>query len=541
MSANYRAPDNWGTQNESVSSRGNFNFRVMGMGNEMLRNFVSQNITSTENQSIMDRLVRYQLYYNFYTGRHWKDFNESFLKFNYVKAFIDKVVFFMNGKEGISFQVRDLEEDAVLNVANLRESSRENSKFLAAQNAEKVILRNWNRNKRKILVQEMLQTGSIYGDGYMALSYDAQKKYVRYTIYDTRFCVVEREHGVDEEDDMSKFIVRQPVQSNDNDYLLYVAEYTKKNIRTYYLKSTMDDAEKFEVSNTSTPYDFIPVVHFRNRPHVGSFYSYSDVESIFSLNKVYNELNMLIKEIIDYHATPTTVITGANAKALRRGLGRIWSGLPSDAQVFNLTLDTDLGAVMQFTERLKSAMHEFADVPENTLGQLQPISNTSGAALELTYQPLIQQSDSKRLMYGEAIKDINRMTLDIMKARGHGDASFRALPADFTNNFDVEAVWTYGLPQDRSNELDMAEKELRLGLATRKEILVRMGKSNVDDLIAEIDAEIERHGNFGGGNDSSNNSKDGGNGGNSGSSSEGGGNAPTPPSPPSAPNNNSED
>lgn len=546
-SSTFRSPDNWGTQSETSSARGNFNYRVMGVGNNLLRDFVSQNITSTSNHSVMDRLMRYQLYWNFYNGRHWKDFNEAFLRFNYVKAFIDKTVFFMVGKEGISFQVRDMEEDAVMNVSTLRETSKgsKSEQFALANNAEKVILRNWNLNKRKIIVQEMLQLGAVYGDGYLVLSWDADKNYVRYNLIDSRFAFIEREKGQNTDDDISKFTIRQPMDKNENDYILFVSEYTVGNIRSYYLKSTIDDSEKFDITNQGNPYDFIPVIHYRNRPNLGSFYSYSDVESILSLNKMYNELNMLIKEVIDYHATPTTVITGANAKALRRGLGRIWSGLPSDAQVFNLTLDSDLGLVMQFTERLKTAMHEFADVPENTLGQLQPISNTSGAALELTFQPLIQQADMKRLMYSDAIKRINSMTLDIMKVRGYGketSSSFSKLPANFNDRYEVEPVWTYGLPKDRMNDLNMADIELRLGLSTRKEILIRMGKSNVDDLLEEIDAEIERHGRYGAG---ENEAKEDGDSGSGGDAS--GGNAsgntpsrqepPTPPTPPSAPNN----
>lgn len=502
-SSNFRSPDPWGTQSETQSTRGNFNYRVMGVGNDLLRDFISQNITSTSNQSVMDRLMRYQLYWNFYNGRHWKDFNEAFLSFNYVKAFIDKVIFFMSGKEGITFQIRDLEEDAIINAGNLKE---DDAKYRLARAAEKVILKNWNRNSRRIFTQELLQMGSVFGDAYVVLSYDTAKKYVRYNLIDSRFGFVKREYGENNDEDIVSFQIRQPLDKNENDYILKITEYQKKSWRTYYLKSTEDEADRYDVENGTYPYDFIPVVHIRNKPNLGSFYSYSDVENLLSLNKTYNEMNMLIKEIIDYHATPTTVITGANAKSLRRGLGRMWSGLPSDANVFNLTLDTDLSAAMQFTERLKTAMHEFAEVPENTLGQLQPISNTSGAALELTYQPLIQQSDNKRLMYSEGIKRINYMTIEIMKARGHNDPLFRGLPADFNEKYEVEPVWTYGLPKDRMNELNMADIELRLGLGTRKEIMRRLGKSNVDDLIKEIDAEIEKYGKFGGENNNDGNS-----------------------------------
>ena len=46
-------------------------------------------------------------------------------------------------------------------------------------------------------------------------------------------------------------------------------------------------------------------------------------------------------------------------------------------------------------ERIKIAMHEMTGVPSNALGELQPISNTSGVALSITYQPMMQRYHMK--------------------------------------------------------------------------------------------------------------------------------------------------
>ena len=51
-----------------------------------------------------------------------------------------------------------------------------------------------------------------------------------------------------------------------------------------------------------------------------------------------------IKNIIDYYAAPTTIVTGGTIGQLQKGVNQIWSGLPSDANVFNLGLGEDLGA-----------------------------------------------------------------------------------------------------------------------------------------------------------------------------------------------------
>jgi hypothetical protein len=50
-------------------------------------------------------------------------------------------------------------------------------------------------------------------------------------------------------------------------------------------------------------------------------------------------------------------------------------------------------------ELLKQAMHEMTGVPATALGTLQPISNTSGVALALQYQPLMLKHERKKTQY----------------------------------------------------------------------------------------------------------------------------------------------
>jgi len=490
--------DTWGTSRGTTSREsGNFNTRVMGLGDSQLRDFVSQNIVSTANQSVMDRITKYALFFNFYSGKHWKDWNETFLTFNYIKAFIDKVIFFIVGKESISFQVRSLSEDSILRKI-VEDSSEEGpSKHSAeeirlskvAENAERFIMRNWNLNKRKILVQEILQMGSVCGDCYVSLAYDSENKFVRYNLIDSRFGIPYFDKDT-RDGDMSRFEIRVPLPKNDSNYVLKVYSYDKENIKTWYQKNVKEGGDKEDIESSKNPYGFIPIIHIRNRPNLGQYFSVSDVEGILPLNKIYNEMNQQLKTIIDYHSAPTTVITGANAKALKRGVGNIWSGLPVDANVFNLTLDSDLGAAMQFTERIKTSMHEFSDVPENTLGQLQPISNTSGAALELTYQPLLQQADTKKTMYGDGFTEINKMTISMLNIREFkGLKTFDDLPKDFNEEYRIEPTFTYGFPKDRASELGMAQQEINMGIGSRREWMEKLGKNNVTSLLREIEEE----------------------------------------------------
>ena len=199
-----------------------------------------------------------------------------------------------------------------------------------------------------------------------------------------------------------------------------------------------------------------------------------------------------LKGVIDYHMTPTTVITGASAKSLKKGLGQIWSGLPAEANVFNLGLDVDLSATVNYAKDLKTAMHELSDVPENALGKIQAISNTSAAALQITYHPLVQQANVKAMTYGEGIAKMNSMIIRILSIENPEDERLKKLikkVPNFLSEMRIEPVFAYGFPKDKTDELNRAQMELNMKLSSRREIMERMGKQNIPELLDEIDED----------------------------------------------------
>ena len=77
-----------------------------------------------------------------------------------------------------------------------------------------------------------------------------------------------------------------------------------------------------------------------------------------------------------------TVITGAKASNLERGAKKVWGGSPRKPRSSTWRPTTPLIAgPLQYLDIIKRSMHEMTGVPETALGQMQPISNTSGVAL----------------------------------------------------------------------------------------------------------------------------------------------------------------
>ena len=329
-----------------------------------------------------------------------------------------------------------------------------------------------------------------------------EDRYCRISVFDSRQCFVTFVNG--DYNNVESFMVRQPLDQNGSNsetkYRLFVQRWTNETVETWYQKDVSieeNKVHKYDHQTYENKYGFIPIVHIKNRPNSAGYYGKSDMNDILKINKIYNEIMQQLKAVIDYHVTPTTVITGASAKSLKKGLGQIWSGLPAEANVFNLGLDVDLSATVNFAKDLKTAMHELSDVPENALGKIQAISNTSAAALQITYHPLMQQANIKAMTYGEGIAKVNSMILRILAVEDPENSRLVELQEkepDFLSEMRIEPVFAYGFPKDKTDELNRAQMELNMKLSSRREIMERMGKQNIPELLDEIDEDLIHQG-----------------------------------------------
>lgn len=463
----------------------NVDSRPLSEATNVLRSFVLQNIVQ-DNQWEIDRITKYYLYWKFYEGMHYKDFNDGLLSFNYVRAFIDKVNMFLLGDEAFTFHVKSFYTTQI---------DKEVEKL-----TEELMMYHWGKSDKLQLAYEILQMGGITGDCWLGVEWMPNKddKYCRISVFDSRQCFVTFVNG--DYNNVESFMVRQPLDQNGSNsetkYRLFVQRWTNETVETWYQKDVSieeNKVRKYEYQSYENRYGFIPMVHIKNKPNSAGYYGKSDMNDILKINKIYNEVMQQLKAVIDYHVTPTTVITGASAKSLKKGLGQIWSGLPAEANVFNLGLDVDLSATVNFAKDLKIAMHELSDVPENALGKIQAISNTSAAALQITYHPLMQQANIKAMTYGEGITKINSIILRILSIEDPDNPRLVRLQEkepNFLTEMRVEPIFAYGFPKDKTDELNRAQMELNMKLSSRREIMERMGKQNIPELLDEIDEDL---------------------------------------------------
>lgn len=165
------------------------------------------------------------------------------------------------------------------------------------------------------------------------------------------------------------------------------------------------------ISQRPNPLGMIPVVHISNMLVSGSPWGLADCHDIVSLNRTYNEIATDAVDILNYHAAPVTIVTGAKAANLEKGPKKVWSIPTQGAKVENLELGGGVEGLLQYMETLKRGMHELTGVPETALGQVQPISNTSGVALAIQFQPLMQKWHAKVNQYSVGLQKVNDLAL----------------------------------------------------------------------------------------------------------------------------------
>lgn len=450
-------------------------------GSSRLREWVNTTIVSDAEQKEIDRIIRYELFWQFYMGNHWREYNLLFTSFNYCGAFVNKVSQFLIGKKPFVINVESYEGGPVPKETEAP--------------IEKLLRYHWRRNQQLLISYEMLQMGSVTGDCWVYTTWNPDKKCVDIRVLDSRHSFPEFRDG--DIDNLESFMLRQPLEKNDKKYVLKVTRYTKSTVETWFQKTTTSKPKNdlLEYSSTANTLGFIPIVHIKNRPNSQGYYSVSDLTDLVKLNKMYNELAQELKAIIDYHVAPTTIVTGATITTLNKKIGGVWSGLPEGANVFNLGLDADLSEAREFMNLIKLAMHELGDVPENYLGKIQAISNTSAAALQLTYQPVIQKADEKWMMYGEGIIEINKNIIKICRVFDERNKAViaqldRLAQAEHDQPVLEEAflatpVFSYGFPSDRSLELSVAEAELRLNISSKRRVMERLGVTNIEEVMEE--------------------------------------------------------
>jgi hypothetical protein len=251
------------------------------------------------------------------------------------------------------------------------------------------------------------------------------------------------------------------------------------------------------------PIGHIPIVHIPNMTISSSPWGQSDIWDVIPLNRELNEKMTEVSDIINYHAAPVTVITGAKASQLERGPRKVWAGLPKDASVTNLESRGDMAGAMTYIQFIKRSMHEITGVPETALGQFQPVSNTSGVALAIQYQPMMNRFHMKRIHFTKGLEKVNELiirTAAIFEPQWlvynptlgeppEVDQFPQLDPAD-PLTYRTQIHWPEPLPVDVLIKLNEVQAKMGMGLESKEGALRALGEEFPREKLGEIFEEL---------------------------------------------------
>lgn len=341
------------------------------------------------------RMNRYALNWAFYLGHHWSYVappGESQLTFNWVKAFADYIINF-NFSKGIHIGSPEASSGIIPHLMH----------------------RVWHvDNDMSKILFEMGQSGTVSGDIFVKVAFDppyqdslgmVHPPRIRFLPLNPAYCFPT--YHPHDRTRLTEFKIKYKFYGRDahgtRQVMTYVEVITDAVVREY-INDEM-------ISERANPLGEIPIAFGVNKMAMSSPWGLSDVQGLIPLNRTYNEKASDISSIIEYYAAPITVITGAKAQNLERGPRKVWAIPTKEASVTQLNLQDNLTSAMGFLELLKTAMHEETGVPHGALGIAQPISNTSGVSLNMTFMPMMQARAAKITNYTPILKRMNALAI----------------------------------------------------------------------------------------------------------------------------------
>lgn len=437
----------------------------------------------------LERLKNNIRNWNFYSGFHWEEIEATDrpqITKNYCRPFVDKFVAFEFGK-GFTISV-PIEEDGD------EETPEPITEFLNEV---------WDvHNSRMKLCVELGQTKAVTGEGWVQVKFEKPEdlndpfgefENGRIRLINMSPNVVFPTYDPHDKDKLTKLEIVYPIKEQDKSFILktpiiknsvYKAIWTNEEYRVEINGEVIEEG--------ANPYGIIPFVKVLNYPLANRHCGISDLDDIIPLNVELNLKNSDISEIIDYHASPVTVVYGASVGSLERGANKMWGGLPTDAKIENLTMNTDLGASIAYAESTKKAIHEIGNVPVSSLGDTMQISNTSGVALQIMNMPLIERTRVKRLCSTESIILLNKIILLVGIVNGLISKPSDMKLKDFYNN---TVSFPDTLPKDKLIELQQLQQEMQMGIESRKGGMKTLGK-DIKKTMAEIDEDLKSNPEF---------------------------------------------
>lgn len=381
------------------------------------------------------------------------------IRLNFARLIVDKGVSFLFGKE-LEFELEEGKETP----------------------AETWLKGCWSENRKMSLLQKVALNGGVCGHCFIKIQYMPGMKYPRLINLDPETVTVTL--AADDLDHVIDYKIQYPSKDPQTGKPISIRQVIKQDGQFWHITDQVGNTENLSWITTNEQrwtYPWAPIVQCQNLPSPNEFWGVSDIEpDILEINKAINFTVSNFGRILRYHAHPKTWGSGFDAKQLQIAVDETIVLPAAEAQLHNLEMATDLSSSIEFYKRLKEALHETSRIPEVATGKLESTNGISGLALQIMYQPLIEKTETKRLLYGDMLIKLNRRLLEL---GGFGSYNY------------IELHWQEMLPEDAKQERETALIDRQLGVSDDT-LLTKLGynpdleqkkkQANTEQLASEL-------------------------------------------------------
>ncbi len=340
----------------------------------------------------------------------------------------------------------------------------------------------WENNKeRGITYRGLVESLQVEGDLFIYLRYNETTKQVDMIPYTGKFVRI-----TPKRDNI------KAIESVLLEYEYYIGE--ESHTYKMYLDDTVKKIYDSSLGNPDTEWHeeephylgIVPFVHATINSSIHKTYGYSSLLQLLGLSNMSNSKLNDISEIIDYHASPITIVKGAKLSNLKKAPNKIWSNLPKDADVFNLNMQTDLRASMEFVNIMDSLMARTGKYPIKLLnGDTGAISNTSGVALQTLYKPIEDGITDLKDSVTKLIDEMSTINLRIL------EYNEEVILKNFKRGYKVTTKVNTSLPKDDLYQLQTIAQKLLMEVMSKQEAMRELGNKNPSATAREIREEKE--------------------------------------------------
>jgi hypothetical protein len=331
----------------------------------------------------------------------------------------------------------------------------------AESEAEKWLRQAWEWNKAATLWGLAVQNGGFTGQGYLRLLEPRLKrdKYPRCILL-SNIITFWQADDVDTHlwyeiyYKVGKTLFRQDIVD------LAAVDLAERGWGIYQYERAEGDKNAWEKSGEPQlwDYDLGPIVSWQHWPRASRCYGAGEFGDI-QLNESVNRIMSLANAVIRNHAFPKTIVAGAEASQLTEiEPGGMWT-VPKDAQVFNLEMQSDLSAILNFVERL-SADYNTQGRTVDVAGGPGDFAAITNLAIKVSFMPQEDANEILKRQYGNAIVEASKRL---------------QMLADQPYEVDPKVVWEAALPESKLEIAQVVTVEDTLGLASKETQTTQMG------------------------------------------------------------------